>query len=766
MRGNSIPGGCSNVVAPTALVHELGGFDERLSMLADWDLWIRLARSGPAARCEQPHVAYLDHGASMHVQQADLAPAELAYLADKHPELVEESATPGSGAWFMLWTAAGQYRAGRRWRATATYLRTAVRYRSEGALLRALAAPFTDRYVRRDAIEQSLRPLRRPPAWLAAATPGTAPAAEPPAWRAPAVLAMAGWALAGVTGHVRAGGALERRLVGDLGMRRPTRRCCWTAPAAGSAGAPTRGERWPRRSPPMRSPGACCRRTSAAGDHAARREPARHPGRRPRLRRPAGHPGRAARDARHAAAMSDRTADVVVVGAGVCGLLVASECRRGRRGRDRRGGARRSHAEQLRTGEHAGPGAQPNDEIHPNARPYPWNYVYGVGGSTLAWAGVTPRFAKDDFRLHTAYGVGRDWPFGLDELAPYYEAAELALGVAGPTAPAAAPARPRRRADRPAPRALRAAPAGAPERRIGPRPPCTGGATCELCPSDARYTACNAPRPRPHLPARRHAARAHGGLARAARQAAARPAWRRSAPTGSACGRGRAVVLAANGLENAGLLLRSQLDGPDVGAGCSTTSTACSSSSSTCPRATVAARRPRRALARYAGGPHRASAATSALPVTPGLHIAAALADGMAHGLRGPRLRAHVTERDERTPPLDTVGEDLRARTATWSSRPTVTRTGCRGTASTTRPTRTIWSARTRSGADVVRRLAPLGARLARSPPAAGGAHALGTCRMGEADGWSTRTCATTRWRGCTWPAARRSRSTGPRTRH
>jgi len=32
------------------------------------------------------------------------------------------------------------------------------------------------------------------------------------------ILAMAGWALAGVTGHVRAGGALERRLVGDLGL--------------------------------------------------------------------------------------------------------------------------------------------------------------------------------------------------------------------------------------------------------------------------------------------------------------------------------------------------------------------------------------------------------------------------------------------------------------------------------------------------------------------------------------------------------------------
>ena len=72
--------------------------------------------------------------------------------------------------------------------------------------------------MRRDAIEQSLQPLR-PLARLAGRRhPGRGPRDELPAWRAPAVLAMAGWALAGVTGHVRAGGALERRLVGDLGM--------------------------------------------------------------------------------------------------------------------------------------------------------------------------------------------------------------------------------------------------------------------------------------------------------------------------------------------------------------------------------------------------------------------------------------------------------------------------------------------------------------------------------------------------------------------
>jgi GT2 family glycosyltransferase len=167
LRHNSMPGGCSNVIAPTALLRELGGFDKHLSLFADWDLWLRLARSGAAARCAQPHVAYLDHGASMHVRRADLAPAELAYLAEKHPALVEqERVTPGSGAWFMLWTAAGQYRAGHRGRAIATYVRTAIRYRSPGALVRAGAAPFTDHYVRRDAIESSLQPLATVPDWL------------------------------------------------------------------------------------------------------------------------------------------------------------------------------------------------------------------------------------------------------------------------------------------------------------------------------------------------------------------------------------------------------------------------------------------------------------------------------------------------------------------------------------------------------------------------------------------------------------------------
>ncbi len=60
-----------------------------------------------------------------------------------------------------------------------------------------------------------------------------------------------------------------------------------------------------------------------------------------------------------------------------------------------------------------------------------WNRVRGIGGSTLHWEGYTPRFHANDFRLHTLYGVGADWPISYDELEPFYAKAETALGVAG-----------------------------------------------------------------------------------------------------------------------------------------------------------------------------------------------------------------------------------------------------------------------------------------------------------------------------------------------
>ncbi|UOR04573.1 GMC family oxidoreductase [Hymenobacter aerilatus] len=60
------------------------------------------------------------------------------------------------------------------------------------------------------------------------------------------------------------------------------------------------------------------------------------------------------------------------------------------------------------------------------------NSGIGVGGSTLHYTAYTPRAQDDDFYLHRDFGVGVDWPFGYDELEPYYDELEQFLGISGP----------------------------------------------------------------------------------------------------------------------------------------------------------------------------------------------------------------------------------------------------------------------------------------------------------------------------------------------
>ncbi len=81
---------------------------------------------------------------------------------------------------------------------------------------------------------------------------------------------------------------------------------------------------------------------------------------------------------------------------------------------------------------------------NPNVRRSPWDYpcdtsdsdlmplmFNGVGGSTLHYGAHWVRFLPPDFRTRSLDGVGEDWPFGYEELAPYYEQAERAMAVSG-----------------------------------------------------------------------------------------------------------------------------------------------------------------------------------------------------------------------------------------------------------------------------------------------------------------------------------------------
>ncbi len=77
----------------------------------------------------------------------------------------------------------------------------------------------------------------------------------------------------------------------------------------------------------------------------------------------------------------------------------------------------------------------------PSSEYQPWGLnAMAVGGGTRIWQGMAWRFMPEDFAMASTYGVPEgstlgDWPFGYDELAPYYERAEWEIGVAGEEGP-------------------------------------------------------------------------------------------------------------------------------------------------------------------------------------------------------------------------------------------------------------------------------------------------------------------------------------------
>ena len=59
-----------------------------------------------------------------------------------------------------------------------------------------------------------------------------------------------------------------------------------------------------------------------------------------------------------------------------------------------------------------------------------------VGGTTMRWSGVTPRFRDFEFKPRSTYGAMDDtnlidWPLTLEEIEPYYDKAESKMGISG-----------------------------------------------------------------------------------------------------------------------------------------------------------------------------------------------------------------------------------------------------------------------------------------------------------------------------------------------
>lgn len=235
-----------------------------------------------------------------------------------------------------------------------------------------------------------------------------------------------------------------------------------------------------------------------------------------------------------------------------------------------------SHAEQARRD---GEMQQVEGASYVNRTPgKPWSFRIAFGGTSNSWWACTPRMTPEDFELRSRYGVGTDWPLRYDDLERYYGDAEDVMAVSGPLTGGPWPRSrpypqpPHRLADPDArlkatdPRLWCEQPTARPTRQTPRgRPACCATGTCAQCPIDSKFTVLNELRHLYELPgvALRTGARVveveHAG------SVATGVRWMEGGRERRA--RGAIVALGANAIFNPHLLLRSGLDGPEVGRG-------------------------------------------------------------------------------------------------------------------------------------------------------------------------------------------------------
>lgn len=144
---NALWGGCSNVVVSADVVRDLGGFDERLFQLTDWDLWIRLTQAGAAAAVEEVVVGCIVHSRSMLLTSENDVFDEFAYLERKHRAASMANGIAFDRRLFTRWVALGHRRAGRRIRAARVYMTRGLARGDVGSVPRAVAALLGERPV-------------------------------------------------------------------------------------------------------------------------------------------------------------------------------------------------------------------------------------------------------------------------------------------------------------------------------------------------------------------------------------------------------------------------------------------------------------------------------------------------------------------------------------------------------------------------------------------------------------------------------------------
>jgi glycosyltransferase involved in cell wall biosynthesis len=145
LESSSLPAGSSNLIVRRELLEAVGGPDEGLDPLSDWDLFTRLLLNGRPAVREQPDVGYVLRAGSISAAQMDEHFAELELIERRYREQRERYGAELNGVEFSRWLAGGLRRGGNRRDAVRAYLRGARRFHSPGNVVRALGAMLGER---------------------------------------------------------------------------------------------------------------------------------------------------------------------------------------------------------------------------------------------------------------------------------------------------------------------------------------------------------------------------------------------------------------------------------------------------------------------------------------------------------------------------------------------------------------------------------------------------------------------------------------------
>jgi hypothetical protein len=86
---NAVPGGCSSVLVERDLILDVGGFDDRYSMFADYDMWIRLAQREEPAIMPDFGLLYVQHEQQMSAHAMATASEELIALRVQHRSFLD-----------------------------------------------------------------------------------------------------------------------------------------------------------------------------------------------------------------------------------------------------------------------------------------------------------------------------------------------------------------------------------------------------------------------------------------------------------------------------------------------------------------------------------------------------------------------------------------------------------------------------------------------------------------------------------------------------